>query len=189
MKATKAAEWAERKRLRSEEIASINEAISVLRSDDARDTFKKSFDSQSFIQLEKKHDHRRKLGLAAIRKTAAVTKDARLAALSTMLAMKEEPEINEADPFKEVISAIDTMLTDLKTEEETDLANKERCEKERMENTQQAKMTSKEIDTNTETIDRLTASIAAANKTIQELIAEIDDLNDQKTAAGDQRTK
>ena len=60
---TKAAEWAERKRLRSEEIASINEAISVLRSDDARDTFKKSFDSQSFIQLEKKHDHRRKLGL------------------------------------------------------------------------------------------------------------------------------
>ena len=60
---TKAADWAERKRLRSEEIASINEAISVLRSDDARDTFKKSFDSQSFIQLEKKHDHRRKLGL------------------------------------------------------------------------------------------------------------------------------
>merc|ERR1719515_252432 len=156
---TKAAEWSERKRLRSEEIASINEAISVLRSDDARDTFKKSFDSQSFIQLEKKHDHRRKLGLAAIRKTAAVTKDARLAALSTMLAMKEEPEINEEDPFKEVIEAIDSMLSDLKSEEETDLANKERCEKERMENTQSAKMKSKEIDTNTETIDRLTASI------------------------------
>ena len=40
-------EWAERVRLRTAEIASINEAISVLRSDDARDTFKKSFDSQS----------------------------------------------------------------------------------------------------------------------------------------------
>jgi hypothetical protein len=187
---TKAAEWSERKRLRSEEIASINEAISVLRSDDARDTFKKSFDSQSFIQIEKKkHDHRRKLGLAAIRKTASVTKDVRLAALSTLLAMKEEPEINEEDPFKEVIEAIDSMLGDLKTEEETDLANKERCEKERMENTQSAKMKSKEIDTNTETIDRLTASIAAAEKKIKEIEEEVEDLNKQKQDAGDQRTK
>merc|ERR1719174_1223769 len=185
----KAAEWSERKRLRSEEIASINEAISVLRSDDARDTFKKSFDSQSFIQLEKKHDHRRKLGLAAIRKTAAVTKDSRIAALSTMLAMKEEPEINEEDPFKEVIEAIDSMLGDLKSEEETDLANKERCEKERMENTQSAKMKSKEIDTNTETIDRLTASIAAAEKKIKEIEEEVEDLNKQKQDASDQRTR
>jgi len=189
---TKADEWSERKRLRAEEIKSINEAISILRSDDARDQFGKSFESQGFVQVsaeKKHHDHRRKIGLALIRKTAALTKDSRLAALSTLLAMKQEPEINEADPFSEVISAIDTMLSDLKTEEETDLANKERCEKERMENTQEAKMTSKEIDTNTETIDRLTASIDAANKTIKELVAEIDDLNDQKTAAGDQRTK
>merc|ERR1719262_324963 len=157
---TKASEWSERKRLRAEEIASINEAIGILRSDDARDTFSKSFDSQSFVQLNKKHDHRRKLGLAMIRKTAALSKDSRLAALSTILAMKDDPEINEADPFSEVITAIDDMLAELKTEEETDLANKERCEKERMENTQEAKMTSKKIDTNTETIDRLTAQIA-----------------------------
>merc|ERR1719248_236747 len=77
---TKAAEWAERKRLRSEEIASINEAISILRSDDARDSFGKSFESQGFIQLsaeKKHHDHRRKVGLAMIRKTAALTKDSR----------------------------------------------------------------------------------------------------------------
>merc|ERR1719169_140688 len=81
--------------------------------------------------------------------------------------------------------AIDEMLGDLKTEEETDLANKERCEKERMENTQSAKMKSKEIDTNTETIDRLTASIAAAEKKIK----EVEDLNKQKQDASDQRTK
>merc|ERR1719191_2315517 len=147
---TKADEWSERKRLRAEEIKSINEAISILRSDDARDQFGKSFESQGFLQVaakKKHHDKRRKLAMGLIRKTAALTKDSRLAALSTLLAMKEEP-INEADPFKEVIAAIDTMLGDLKTEEETDLANKERCEKERMENTQEAKMTSKEIDTN-----------------------------------------
>merc|ERR1719169_180098 len=85
--------------------------------------------------------------------------------------------------------AIDEMLGDLKTEEETDLANKERCEKERMENTQSAKMKSKEIDTNTETIDRLTASIAAAEKKIKEIEEEVEDLNKQKQDATDQRTK
>merc|ERR1719486_1628946 len=71
----------------------------------------------------------------------------------------------------------------------TDLANKERCEKERMENTQSAKMKSKEIDTNTETIDRLTATIAAAEKKIKEIEEEVEDLNKQKQDAGDQRTK
>merc|ERR1719161_2846747 len=124
-----------------------------------------------------------------IRKTAAKTNDSRLAALSTLLAMKQEPEINEADPFKEVIEAIDNMLAELKTEEETDLANKERCEKERMENTQSAKMTSKKIDTNTETIDRLTAQIAAAAKKVKEIEEEVEDLNKQKQDASDQRTK
>merc|ERR1719194_287725 len=90
---TKAEEWAERVRLRTAEIASINEAISVLRSDDARDTFKKSFDSQGFLQTQetKKHHTRRSLALSAIRKAAIKSKDARMQALSTMLAM-EEPE-------------------------------------------------------------------------------------------------
>merc|ERR1719240_1437981 len=37
---TRAEEWAVRKKLRAGEIAAIGEAISILRSDDARDTFK-----------------------------------------------------------------------------------------------------------------------------------------------------
>merc|ERR1719174_53852 len=42
----KADDWDLRKKMRAEEIAAIGEAISILRSDDARDTFKKSFESQ-----------------------------------------------------------------------------------------------------------------------------------------------
>merc|ERR1719498_2316408 len=109
--------------------------------------------------------------------------------MASMTSLKEEPtpEINEEDPFKEVIEAIDQMLTDLKAEEEADIANKERCEKERMENTQAAKMTSKQIDTNTETIDRLTAEIAAANKTVEVINEEIADLNSELQDAADTR--
>merc|ERR1719311_26419 len=189
---TKAEEWAERVRLRTAEIASINEAISVLRSDDARDTFKKSFDSQGFLQTQetKKHHTRRSLALSAIRKAAIKSKDARMQALSTALAMQEpEAEVNMADPFKDVIASVDTMLSELKQEEADDLAKKEHCEKERTEKTQEAKMTSKEIDTNTETIDRLTAEIAAANKSIEAIDEEILDLNSELTDAGEQRAK
>ena len=62
----------------------------MLRSDDARDTFKKSFDSQSFIQIEKKkHDHRRKLGLvpwascADEKELTSVLRDTEFTAYST----------------------------------------------------------------------------------------------------------
>merc|ERR1719194_20410 len=107
-------------------------------------------------------------------------------------AAKEEAppaEIDEADPFKEVIQLIDDVIAELDSEEETDIANKEMCEKERMENTQQAKVVSKEIDTNVETMDRLTAQIEAANKTVQEIVAEIEDLEMTKKEAGEQRAK
>merc|ERR1719181_1333304 len=51
--ATKADEWDERKRIRADEISSIQQAITVLRSDDARDVFKSSLESQGFLQIKK----------------------------------------------------------------------------------------------------------------------------------------
>merc|ERR1719393_757918 len=172
----KAAEWSERKRLRAGEIASIQEAIGILRSDDARDTFNKSFKSQNFLQL-----------------SAVNTKEERLAGVTTNLAMivlaKEEPaaEINEADPFKEVLEAIDKLISDLEAEEKADLETKEQCEKERSENAQKAKMAAKKIDTNTETIDRLTAQIEAALKQVKEIQGKVNTTKDEMEAATRQR--
>jgi len=188
---TKETEWAARTRVRADEIASINEAISILRADDARDTFKKSFASQApeFVQLQKKkHHHTRKgLALSTIRKVAASTHDARIEALSTMLAM-EEP-VDESNPFEAVIASVVKMIEDLKEEEAEDLAKKEHCEKERAEKTQEAKMTSREIDTSTETIDRLTAQIAAANKSVDEINEQVADMNSEKDDAREEREK
>merc|ERR1719379_2972166 len=98
-------------------------------------------------------------------------------------------EIDESDPFKAVIALIDEIIAELDTEEATDIKNKELCEKERMENTQQAKVISKEIDTNVETMDRLTDQIDAAMKTVKEIEAEIEDLETSKKEAGEQRAK
>merc|ERR1719181_469870 len=95
---TKANEWSERKRLRAGEVAAISQALGVLRSDDARDLFKRSFDNDSFLQVaqQKVHHSKGARALAMIRRTAVITKDARLSALATVLTMKEEPK-GEAD--------------------------------------------------------------------------------------------
>lgn len=167
--ATEADEWSERKRLRAGEVAAISQALGVLRSDDARDLFKKSFDNDSFLQLDRKaHNSRGSRALAMIRRTAAISKDVRLSALATILSTQKsgrnETDVT-ADPFAPVISAIDAMITSLSTEEAEDLSKKDQCEKDRMENTQTAKMLSKKIDTNTETIDRL-AAVSALGATV-----------------------
>merc|ERR1719235_836145 len=203
---TRAKEWDERKKLRAEEIAAIQEAIGILHSDDARDTFKKSFDSQGLFftqmgQLRHSHPHQgqQKSALSLMRQLASSSKDVRIAGIVAALATKkEEPEPNPVDsmtdeelanPFKEVIQMIDDLIAELETEEGDDLKTKEQCEKERMDNTQEAKRVAKEIDTNVETIDRLTAQILAANKTIQAIAAEIQDLEVEIRDAGDNRAK
>merc|ERR550514_1569313 len=133
--------------------------------------------------------------LGLIKTLGKTTKDLRLTKLISALEdqadqPKEEgppgatEEIDEADPFKAVLQLIDDVIAELDSEEETDIANKEQCEKERMENTQQAKVISKEIDTNVETMDRLTSQIEAANKTVKEIMAEIADLEMTKQDAG-----
>merc|ERR1719198_2601631 len=192
---TKADEWAERKRLRTGEVAAISQALGALRSDDARDLFKRSFDNDSFLQVDRKvHHSRGARALAMLRRTASISKDSRLSALATVLSTRQ-PDAGishngtdvTADPFAPVISAIDAMLTSLADEETEDLTKKDQCESDRMTNTQEAKMTSKNIDTNTETIDLLTAAIAAATKQIEDIEQQITDLNAEKKAADEQR--
>merc|ERR1719331_689248 len=199
----RATEWDERKKLRAQEIAAIQEAIGILHSDDARDTFKKSFDSQGLFftqldQLRHSHPHKgaRKSALSLIKSLANSSKDVRVAQLVAALVVKEEPNPVDsmsdeelADPFKDVIGMIDEIIAELETEEGDDLKTKEQCEKEQCENTQEAKKVSKEIDTNVETIDRLTAQIEAANKTIQAIAVEIQELGIEIRDAGDNRAK
>jgi len=64
------------------------------------------------------------------------------------------------------------MVTLLQKEEEQDLDTKQTCEKDRMKDTRDAIMDSREIDEMTDSITKLTAEIAACKKTIEELDAE-----------------
>merc|ERR1719199_169931 len=181
--ATKADEWGERKRLRKEEKASIAQAIATLRSDDARDLFKKSFDSQGalFVQtsaLVRKVEHHHPTlmnGLAQMKRAAVKSGDMRLLLLAQSHAGKMG-----GDPFGPVIKDIDGFLADLKKEEEADMAEKAMCEKERSERTQKVQIFSKQIDMSTTVIGRLTEHIADSQKQVDAINVEIKDNEDAK---------
>merc|ERR1719456_1330334 len=193
--ATKADEWAERKRLRAEETASIQQAIGVLRSDDARDLFKKSFDSQGFLQgfiqtqAQVRHVHHahHKRGVNRLRELAVTAGDPRV----LLLAQKIRAQGGKGDenPFGAVTDSVDEMIADLNKEGEEDIAEKEMCELERSRNTQKVREYSKRIDMSTHVIERLTALIADKQKEIDGIDVEIKELVDSKKEATVQRNK
>jgi hypothetical protein len=187
--AAKAGEWDERKRIRAEEIASIQQAIHVLRSDDARDVFKSSLESQGFIQRQQvkvRHVHhaQHKRGVNRLRELALKSGDPRV----LMLAQKIRAGKAD-DPFAAVTESVDEMILDLKKEGEADMAEKEMCELERSRNTQKVREYSKRIDMSTHVVERLTQLIADKQKQIDEIDAELKDLVEQKREATEQREK
>lgn len=151
----KKGEWKDRQALRTGEIAAINKAIGILHSDDARDTFKKSLDSQSFLQTSSTSHIS---AVAVLRKAASGSGDRRLALLASSLS-KTDP-MATGSHFDEVIAAIDKMVGILKGEEKTDLENKETCEKDRADDTRSAVKAARTMDEHTDTIEEKKARIA-----------------------------
>jgi hypothetical protein len=187
--AAKAGEWDERKRIRADEISSIQQAIHVLRSDDARDVFKSSLESQGFIQrsmVQVRHVHHEhhKRGVQRLRELAVAAGDPRV----LLLAQKIRNQKGD-DPFAAVTDSVDEMIADLNKEGEADMAEKEMCEEERSRNTQKVREYSKRIDMSTHVIERLTQLIADKQKEIDGIDVEIKDLVDSKADATAQRNK
>merc|ERR1719271_2160171 len=185
--ATKADEWAERKRLRAEEKASIAQAIATLRSDDARDLFKKSFDSHGALFLQtsasvRKVEHHPKLAnaLSLLKTTAVKSGDYRLLLIAQQHAGKA---VSKGDPFAAVTKDIDGFIADLKAEEDADMAEKEMCEKERSERTARVQIYSKQIDMSTAVIGRLSEHIASCQKQVEGINVEIKENEDAKRDA------
>jgi len=190
--ATKKAEWKDRQELRAGEIEAINKAIAILHSDDARDMFKSSLKSQSFIQLKSSS---RSQGLRAADVLASAAKrsgDKRMAAMAKALQTPNE-SMATGSHFDEVIAAIDDMVATLKGEEETDLENKEQCEKDRADDTRTAIKAARTMDERSDTIDALTVDIAEIVKTIKENEEEIasiqEELKKATTMRGDEHTE
>jgi len=185
--AAKKEEWKERKKLRTLEIKSINEAIAILNSDEARDTMKSSFKSQGYLLLQKsaKSAVRQRVS-SMLRRIGASAKDPRLTRLGvTVLVQAGE------GPLDKVIDMIKEMIETLQEEETTDLEQKEQCEKDREEDTASARQLSVEIDDFTDVISQNTARIAELQGLIETKEAEIaemkKDLEEAKRTRADEK--
>lgn len=187
---TKKGEWKDRQLLRAGEIEAINKAVSILHSDDARDLFKSSLKSQSFLQVTATS---KAASAGSILATAAKrTGDKRMAALAKSLQTPND-SMATGSHFDEVIAAIDDMVATLKSEEEIDLENKETCEKDRADDTRTAIKAARTMDERSDTIDALKVDIAEIVKTMAENVVEIksvtEELNKAQTLRNDEHTE
>merc|ERR1712008_641732 len=163
-------EWKERTEVRSKEMEAISKAISILYSDDSRDLFKKSYESQGFMLLQENQKYamgwRSLEAKAMILKAARVAKDRRLVALvSTM--------VKAGKGFDKVVKAIGNMVKMLKKETDNDLKIKEECEKTRADDTRDAVVASRKMDDITDEITRLESEIEEMVKEVKEKNSEI----------------
>merc|ERR1719392_302140 len=186
--ADKVAEWKERKRLRTEEIASISKAIEILSSDDAKDTMSSSFKSQGgfFLQEDAACCTKRKRAQKVVHKLrnmAVKHSDPRLAALAVSV------HLNSKGHFDKIVAEVMKMVSDLHEEADEDLKTKETCEADRMSNTKTAKKSAQAMDDETALINRKKADIEAMQKEIAGIVAHVKELRLQLEEAMIQRTK
>lgn len=175
----KLGEWKERKRLRSEEVAGISEAMSILRSDESRDLFNKSFESQGylFLQRAKENNNAKNRALAQIYSTFQQSGDSRRLAKAVQKLSKA------VEGVQDVITAIDEMLGELKTEDDSDHDWKEECEKFSHEKKKEALRHSRSVDDEQATIERKQALIEELTEKIAVNTDKIAKINEEMKEA------
>merc|ERR1719456_281264 len=171
--ADKVDEWKERKRLRTEEIASISKAIEILASDDAKDLMSSSFKSQGNFFLQEESSNagcqwkRATKVVHKLRDMAAKHSDPRLAQLAVNV------HLHSKGHFDKIVAEVMKMVSDLHEEADEDLKTKETCEADRMSNTKTAKKSAQSMDDETALINRKKADIEAMQKEIAGIVAHV----------------
>jgi chromosome segregation ATPase len=180
-------EWKVRLNLRTQELASISEAISILRSDDSRDLFKKSFESQGyfFTQMHASGHGKMEKALSLIYSTyrKAGASAATMAKVSRAFQQASRRGDAEWGAIGKVISAIDTMVTDLEAEGAEDQEAKETCEADFNELQRTAMIQSREMDDNIEAIKKNHAEVADLTEQIATAVAEIKAMEEELAEA------
>jgi len=135
----KAMDWAERSRMRTEELAGINKAIEILSSEDAQGTFESAHNTLLFVQTGEVNSHhgrrvmaaalaRRDRAYGVLKTLAKQHKSLRLASLAANLRIAQIPDGGAMASFAPVITAIDKMIAELRIEEQEDIEHRDWCE-------------------------------------------------------------
>merc|ERR1719253_2231541 len=119
----KADDWAERSRLRTEELAGINKAIEILTSDEAQATFGRA--TSMLLQSSQTHKSGSPAKAKAYQALKTVAKkhhSLRMAAMAAMVQTATEGH------FDVVIGSVDKMIAELRAEEQDDIDLRDYCQ-------------------------------------------------------------
>merc|ERR1719185_48106 len=142
-------EFEERTKTRQEEIQAVSQALAILSSDDAHDTFTSTF---NFVQVSQEEESKRQSAEKIMYRIAKASGNPRVATLATRMRL---------DGFKKVTEEIDGMIADLKKEKADDVKMKDFCIEALHKNEVETEMKKR--------------AIAALEAKIADLAAHIDD--------------
>jgi len=170
-------EWEERQKARQEEIAACSEALSILSSDDAHDTFTKTFNFAQ-IKVSKTGKARRANAAKVLLAAAKASHNPQLAALAARVRL---------DAFTKVKAAIDDMIAALIKEKADEIKHKDFCTGGLNDNARAQELKARDIDDLEAEIATLTSTIDELTKSIATLEAEIAEMQTQLKRAGEDR--
>merc|ERR1719473_84625 len=171
-------EWEERQKTRQLEMEAVSKALAILSSDDAHDTFTRTF-NPTLLQMESSSQKSLRSEAAQLLKTVAERVNSpRLSAIAVRCRL---------DAFTRVKKAIDDMIAQLLKEKEDEIKHKDFCVDDFNTNQLETEKKDREKSDLTAKIEDLKMTIETLTKEIEELKAEIAEMQLQLKRAGEDR--
>merc|ERR1719356_1725746 len=182
---TKDAEYAERVKTRSAELAALSDTIKLLNDDDALELFKKTLPAPgaSFLEVRLSSRQVRQQAMQVLKGAVRKSDRAHHTSVSFIIAALHGKKIS----FDKIIKMIDDMVTTLGEEQKDDDTKKEYCEKEMDVSDDKKKVLEKTIADTTTAIETTKEGIATAIEEIDALTLGIKKLDLQVAKATSQR--
>merc|ERR1719271_1069278 len=173
------AEWEERQKARAEEQQAVSEALAILSSDDAHDTFTSTFNFVQKAQVSEERSNRDKAAKVLF-DAAKKYGNPKLAAVATAVRL---------DAFTKVKAAIDEMINALLKEKADEIKHKDFCTDALNTNEREQELKARDISELEAKIADLTSTIDELTKAIAQLESEIAEMQTQLKRAGEDREK
>merc|ERR1712072_1181575 len=173
-------EWEERQKTRQLEMEAVSKALAILSGDDAHDLFTKTFNPSLLQKENSMHSERRSQASKLLSNVAQKLQNARLATLAVRVRL---------DAFTRVKKAIDDMVAQLLKEKEDEIKHKDFCVEEFNTNELQTEKKERAKQDLTAKIEDLEMTIKQLTEAIDNLKAEVAEMQLQLKRAGEDREK
>merc|ERR1719439_174655 len=172
------AEYEERVKSRQEEIKACGEALAILTSDEAHDTFSRTFNFVQVSSKSKKQQATRDSAAKVLSEAAKTLHSPRLSTLASRVRL---------DAFTKVKAAIDEMIEALLKEKADEIKHKDFCTEGLNTNERETELKQRDIEELEAKISDLTTQIDELTKAIATLESEIAEMQTQLKRAGEDR--